>query len=75
MAEVVPQKDGDFLLVENHCPICVAATACLGLCGAELEVFQKVLGRDVAIERTEHIVSGARRCAYRISARALKTRR
>jgi predicted ArsR family transcriptional regulator len=75
MAEVVPQDDGEFLLVENHCPICVAATACLALCGAELEVFQKVLGRDVAIERTEHIVSGARRCAYRISVRVAKTRR
>ena len=46
-----------FLLVENHCPICVAATACLGLCGAELDVFQKVLGSDVAIERTEHILA------------------
>lgn len=66
MAEVLEEDGGGFLLVENHCPICIAATACLGLCGAELEVFQKVLGRDVAIERTEHIISGARRCAYRI---------
>jgi predicted ArsR family transcriptional regulator len=66
MAEVLDGEDGELLLVENHCPICVAATACLGLCGAELDVFQKVLGRDVAVERTEHIVSGARRCAYRV---------
>jgi predicted ArsR family transcriptional regulator len=66
MAEVLDGEDGDLLLVENHCPICVAATACLGLCGAELDVFQKVLGRDVAVERTEHIISGARRCAYRV---------
>jgi predicted ArsR family transcriptional regulator len=66
MAEVLDGEKGDFLLVENHCPICVAATACLGLCGAELDVFQKVLGRDIEVERTEHIVSGARRCAYRV---------
>jgi predicted ArsR family transcriptional regulator len=70
MAEVIDGENGDVLLVENHCPICVAATACLGLCGAELEVFQKVLGSDVEIERTEHIVGGSRRCAYRIRARA-----
>jgi predicted ArsR family transcriptional regulator len=66
MAEVLDGEKGDFLLVENHCPICVAATACLGLCGAELAVFQKVLGRDIEVERTEHVVSGARRCAYRV---------
>ncbi len=66
MAEVLDGDHGDLLLVENHCPICVAATACLGLCGAELEVFRKVLGREVEVERTEHIISGARRCAYRV---------
>ena len=74
MAEVLEEGDGAFLLVENHCAICVAATACLGLCGAELEVFQKVLGRDVAIERTEHILSGSRRCVYRVRQRPLKGR-
>jgi len=36
------------------------------LCGSELQVFQAVLGQRVDIERTEHIVTGARRCAYRI---------
>lgn len=67
MAVVQPQADGSFLLIENHCPICAAAVACTGLCGKELEVFQAVLGKGVAIERTEHIVAGARRCAYRVS--------
>jgi len=69
MAAVHPQSDGSFLLVENHCPICAAAVACTGLCGKELEVFQAVLGEDVVIERTEHIVAGARRCAYRVCSR------
>jgi len=66
MADVKPQPGGAFLLVENHCPICAAATACTGLCAKELEVFQSVLGDDIAITRTEHIVAGARRCAYRV---------
>jgi len=67
MAAVQPQADGSFLLIENHCPICAAAVACTGLCGKELDVFQAVLGEGVVIERTEHIVAGARRCAYRVS--------
>jgi predicted ArsR family transcriptional regulator len=67
MAEIQPLDDGSFLLIENHCPICAAATACTGFCARELEVFQRVLGEEVKIERTEHIVAGARRCVYRIS--------
>jgi predicted ArsR family transcriptional regulator len=66
MADVKREPGGAFLLVENHCPICAAATACTGLCAKELEVFQSVLGEDVSITRTEHIIAGARRCAYRI---------
>jgi predicted ArsR family transcriptional regulator len=66
MAEVQTQADGSFLLVENHCPICAAATACTGLCGQELEIFQSVLGDGINIQRVEHIIAGARRCAYRI---------
>jgi predicted ArsR family transcriptional regulator len=69
MAQVQPQADGSFVLLEKHCPICAAAVVCTGLCGKELEVFQEVLGEDVSIERTEHIVAGARRCAYRVSSR------
>jgi predicted ArsR family transcriptional regulator len=66
MAEVKVQPGGTFLLVENHCPVCAAATACTGLCAKELEVFQAVLGDGVIVDRTEHIVAGARRCAYRV---------
>jgi predicted ArsR family transcriptional regulator len=68
MAEA--QNDGDdFLLIENHCPVCKAAAACTGLCRQELEVFRAALGRDVTIVRTDHILAGARRCAYKISPR------
>jgi predicted ArsR family transcriptional regulator len=29
-------------------------------------VFRTVLGEDVSVERTEHLLAGATRCAYRI---------
>lgn len=66
MADVATQPDGSLLLVENHCPICAAARACQNFCRSELEVFQRVLGPGCSVERTEHQLSGARRCAYRI---------
>ncbi|MGZ2379193.1 transcriptional regulator [Rhizobium leguminosarum bv. trifolii] len=65
MADHWQEADGSFMLVENHCPICAAATACAGFCRSELETFRAVLGAD--IERSEHILLGARRCAYRIT--------
>jgi predicted ArsR family transcriptional regulator len=57
-----------YLLVERHCPICIAATNCTGLCREELDVFRKLLGDRVEVKRTEHIVAGASRCAYAVSA-------
>lgn len=66
MAEFWAEGDG-FVLAENHCPICVAATACQGFCRAELSTFRDVLGKDASVERVEHIVQGDRRCLYRIS--------
>jgi predicted ArsR family transcriptional regulator len=66
MAEWRAEGDG-YLLVENHCPICAAAAACQGFCRAELDLFQRALGEDVSVERTEHIIAGDRRCAYRIT--------
>lgn len=62
-------EDGHFLFIENHCPICSAAKICQEFCRAELQTFQSVLGEGVRIERTEHIVAGGRRCAYKISER------
>ncbi len=70
LAEWSRTNDGAFLLVENHCPICIAATACQGLCAGELRLFRRTLGDDVEVERTEHLLDGARRCAYRIAPRA-----
>lgn len=66
MAEAQAQPDGSVLLVENHCPICAAARTCQQFCRSELEVFRRVLGPDCSVEREEHQLAGARRCAYRI---------
>ena len=66
MAEVKSEARGSFLLIENHCPICAAASACKGFCTTELDLFRAVLGPSVAIERVEHIIEGDRRCVYRI---------
>jgi len=66
MAEWSRERDGTLLLVENHCPICAAAQVCQTLCRDELSVFRSVLGRGVPVERVEHVLTGARRCAYRI---------
>jgi predicted ArsR family transcriptional regulator len=74
MAECRPAAGG-YLLVENHCPICAAATACQGFCRAERDVFQQALGEGVSVERTEHIVGGDRRCAYRVAPRTKRKRR
>jgi predicted ArsR family transcriptional regulator len=66
MAEWWPEDDG-YVLAENHCPICAAATACQGFCRTELDLFRDVLGPDVTVTRVEHILGGARRCVYRIT--------
>jgi predicted ArsR family transcriptional regulator len=67
MAECTRMPDGSMLLVENHCPICAAAATCQGLCREELSLFRTVMGDQARVERIEHILAGARRCAYRIT--------
>ena len=66
MAHAEPQDDGSVLLVENHCPICAAATVCQNFCRSELAIFQRVLGDDCTVERSEFLLEGGRRCVYRI---------
>ena len=72
MAEVRQDSEG-WLFVENHCPICAAARLCTGLCREELELFRRVLGEDVRIERVSHIIAGAARCGYRVQIRTAKS--
>ncbi len=68
MAEVRRDAEtGQWLFVENHCPICAAARLCTGLCREELALFHRVLGKDIKVERLSHILAGAGRCAYRVT--------
>jgi predicted ArsR family transcriptional regulator len=66
MAELRFKGAGEYLFIENHCPICAAASSCTGLCANELALFRSILGSGITVERVEHIVAGERRCAYRI---------
>ncbi|MEE9295290.1 MAG: transcriptional regulator [Phycisphaerae bacterium] len=69
MAEVAEEGPGRFLLIEHHCPISQAARSCAGICSAELEVFQRVLGDHVSVERTSHLLGGGDRCIYSIQSK------
>ncbi|WP_319531549.1 metalloregulator ArsR/SmtB family transcription factor [uncultured Cohaesibacter sp.] len=70
MAMTQTDKDGNLVLIENHCPICAAARFCQSFCRSELEIYRKILGPTVEVERTEHILGDAHRCAYRITDKA-----
>lgn len=62
------KKEGEvYYLIENHCPICAAATECQGFCRAELSNFQSLIGKEYTVERIDHIISGGQRCVYKIS--------
>lgn len=59
------EKEGEnYLLIEDHCPICTAATACQGFCAAELNTFREVL--DAKVSRVEHVLNNGRRCTYKV---------
>ncbi len=73
MAECQPDGDG-YLVVENHCPICAACGVCLKLCRSELDLFNKLLGSKASVSREEHILSGSRRCVYRVRPKGARPR-
>lgn len=66
MAEWTKEDDAYFL-IENHCPICAAASECQGFCRAELSNFQNLIGQAYRVERVNHILSGGQRCVYKIT--------
>ena len=45
-----------------------------GVLPTELDLFRSILGTGVDIEREEHIVSGDRRCVYRVTPKIVKSR-
>ena len=66
MATVEKNEQGFYWLLENHCPICAAASKCVNFCRSELELFQELLQEVASVSREEHIIAGARRCAYKV---------
>ncbi|BDY04726.1 metalloregulator ArsR/SmtB family transcription factor [Ferrimonas sp. YFM] len=62
----VEQEGEQWLLIEDHCPICSAAAACQGFCRNELALFRQLLA-PAQVEREQHILAGAHRCCYRVS--------
>lgn len=65
MAEL-HSTDGGWLFIENHCPICQAATSCNGFCQAEIDTISRLLGEKIQVIRDDHAAHGDRRCTYRI---------
>ena len=60
------KEDDAYYLIENHCPICAAATECQGFCRSELKNFKELIGKDYDLERTEYIIENGNRCVYKI---------
>ena len=61
-------EPGGFRIVEHNCAIWAVAERYGQACTSELEFIRTVLdGADV--ERVQHMVAGARRCAYEVRAR------
>jgi predicted ArsR family transcriptional regulator len=65
MAESFQQDDGTYVIIENHCPICAAASACQGFCRSELALFARLLA-PAQVVRSEHLLAGGRRCCYSV---------
>lgn len=60
------EPDGSFLVVEHNCAIWAVANRYGQACSSEIEFIQTVL-EPAHVERTSHMVEGAKRCAYRIT--------
>lgn len=66
MTAVEAAPGGGWLLIENHCPICIAAKTCRGICESEWRVFGELMGSGTVVSREEHLLAGGRRCVYSI---------
>jgi DeoR family suf operon transcriptional repressor len=60
----LPGGDG-FVVVEHNCAIWAVASQYGQACASELDFIRAVLP-DATVERTQHMVEGARRCAYEV---------
>ncbi len=69
MAEIRLLPEG-WLLIENHCPLHAAARRCPAFCDAELSMLRTLLLEHAEVERADHLLAGARRCAFKITVKA-----
>ena len=60
------KEDNAYFLIENHCPICAAATECQGFCRSELHNFSQLIGEEYNVARVEYIIGNGSRCVYKI---------
>ena len=67
MAEVRLIPNG-WLLIQNHCPIYNCAQSSQHYCHSELRLLTTLLSGRATVERTDYLLDGARRCAYKVSA-------
>lgn len=66
MAEIRLLPDG-WLFIENHCPVYAAAQACRQFCSSELRMYQSLFAADASVEQVDHVLTGARRCAFKFT--------
>ena len=66
LASWTAEADGSFLIVEHNCAIWAVASRYGQACSSEIEFIQTVL-EPAKVERTSHMIEGARRCAYRVT--------
>lgn len=69
LAELFPQDDGSFLMVEQNCAVEGIARRFGMPCLTELELFRDLFP-DADITRQQHMLSGDLHCAYRITKRS-----
>ena len=69
MADCEPAGESTWMVTEHHCAIFGVARRYGQACSSEIEFIREVLP-EATVERVTHMVAGAHRCSYRISAKA-----
>jgi DeoR family suf operon transcriptional repressor len=72
LAEWIAMDDGSYRIVEHNCAILGVASRYGQACTAEIEFIRTVLP-GAEVNRVEHMMAGARRCAYEITPTAART--
>lgn len=65
----VRERDGRFVLVQDHCAIYEVARHHPEMCAYEAATFRRVLGRDVSVSRRETLANGHPACVCTVTPR------